>query len=182
MVLPRFQGLRVAPVSGLSLDALQPNSVVVVLPTMAAPCAFTRSDTGESCGEMKSASVREPEVKRTPLTAVRSLIDSGSPASRPPSCPDITAASAARAASARSAVTRHEGIERRLQRLETPQRALDNFNRRGLLGSDQATQIERGQVGELLRPRYSSWPDPMLAAATFHDAKPAPTSVSGLGK
>ena len=55
---------------------------------------------------MKSASVREPEVKRTPLTAVRSLIDSGSPASRPPSCPDITAASAARAASsARSAVT-----------------------------------------------------------------------------
>ena len=40
VVLPRFQGLRVAPVSGLSLDALQPNSVVVVLPTMAAPCAL----------------------------------------------------------------------------------------------------------------------------------------------
>jgi len=37
LVLSRFQGLRVTPVSGLSLDALQPNSVVVVLPTIAAP-------------------------------------------------------------------------------------------------------------------------------------------------
>ena len=71
--------MRVTPVSGLSLEALQPNSVVVVLPTIAAPCAFTRSEAGASSGAMKSASVREPEVKRTPLTAVRSLIDSGSP-------------------------------------------------------------------------------------------------------
>jgi hypothetical protein len=48
------------PVSGLSLDALQPNSVVVVLPTIAAPCAFTRSAASASIGAMKSASVREP--------------------------------------------------------------------------------------------------------------------------
>ena len=83
VVLSRFHGLRVTPVSGLSLEALQPNSVVVVLPMIAAPCAFTRSAAGESSGATKSASVREPEVKRTPLTAVRSLIDSGSPVSRP---------------------------------------------------------------------------------------------------
>ena len=38
------------PVSGLSLDALQPNSVVVVLPMIAAPCAFTRSEAGASSG------------------------------------------------------------------------------------------------------------------------------------
>ena len=35
VVLSRFHGLRVMPVSGLSLEALQPNSVVVVLPTIA---------------------------------------------------------------------------------------------------------------------------------------------------
>jgi hypothetical protein len=47
---------------------------------------------------------------------------------------------------------RHEGIERRLRRLEARQRALDDFNRRGLPRSDQSAQVERGQVGELLRP------------------------------
>ena len=111
VVLSRLQGLRVMPVSGLSLDALQPNSVVVVLPRIAAPCVLTRSDAGESSGAMKSASVREPEVKRTPLTAVRSLIESGSPVSRPWSSPAITAPSARRAAvSARSAVTVTNGL------------------------------------------------------------------------
>src|SRR5580658_11059873 len=36
-VLPRFQGLRVIPVSGLSPTGLQPNSLVVVLPIRMAP-------------------------------------------------------------------------------------------------------------------------------------------------
>src|SRR6185312_14403026 len=58
VVLLRFQGLRVSPVSGLLLDPLQPNSVVVVLPTIEAPCAFTRSEAGESSGAMKPESVR----------------------------------------------------------------------------------------------------------------------------
>ncbi len=111
VVLSRFHGLRVMPVSGLSLDALQPNSVVVVLPMIAAPCAFTRSEAGESTGAMKSASVREPEVKRTPFTAVKSLTDSGSPTSRPSVLPAMTAFSALRAASiARSAVTVTKGL------------------------------------------------------------------------
>ena len=99
VVLARSHGFRVSPVSGLLLDPLQPNSVVVVLPMIAAPCAFTRSDAGESTGAMKLASVRDPDVKRTPLTAVRSLTDNGSPVSRPVFSPDMTAFSAVRAAS-----------------------------------------------------------------------------------
>jgi hypothetical protein len=105
VVLPRFHGLRVSPVSGLLLESLQPNSVVVVLPMIAAPCAFTRSEAGESSGATKSASVREPDVKRTPLTAVRSLIESGRPVNSPWSSPASIAFSALRAASiARSEV------------------------------------------------------------------------------
>src|SRR5258708_29944436 len=42
-VLARFHGLRVMPVSGLSPTALQPNSLVVVLPMRIAPAALARA-------------------------------------------------------------------------------------------------------------------------------------------
>src|SRR5438132_3841231 len=61
-VLPRCQGLRVMPVSGLSPTALHPNSLVVVLPTMHAPLARSRSTTGASNPATALASVRDPKV------------------------------------------------------------------------------------------------------------------------
>src|SRR5215470_6221668 len=47
-VVVGFQGLRVGPVSGLSVSAFQPNSGVVVLPTKTAPCSRNRATEGAS--------------------------------------------------------------------------------------------------------------------------------------
>src|SRR6516165_12119193 len=65
VVLLRSQGFRVMPVSGLSLVGLQPNSVVVVLPTRHPPVACTRSETGESIVAIRLSAVRDPDVQRT---------------------------------------------------------------------------------------------------------------------
>ena len=61
-VFPRFHGLRVMPVSGLSPTALQPNSLVVVLPTMIAPARLTRSTGGASAAATLPTMVREPNA------------------------------------------------------------------------------------------------------------------------
>ena len=96
-VLARFHGLRVIPLSGLSVTALQPNSLVVDLPTMQPPAFLTRSTEGASKSGTLSAKGREPKVQGTPATATRSLTETGSPAIAPPS-PAAIARSASRAA------------------------------------------------------------------------------------
>src|SRR5689334_22659130 len=60
-VFAGFHGLRVIPVSGQSPTALQPNSLVVVLPIRMAPARFIRSTAGASAGATLSAMVREPK-------------------------------------------------------------------------------------------------------------------------
>src|SRR5579864_608054 len=47
-VFDGFQGLRVIPVSELSVTAFQPNSGVVVLPRVIAPCSRNRAVAGAS--------------------------------------------------------------------------------------------------------------------------------------
>ena len=47
-VFALFQGLRVMPVSGLSVTPFQPNSGVVVLPRSTAPCSRSRAVAGAS--------------------------------------------------------------------------------------------------------------------------------------
>src|SRR5262249_60127218 len=59
-VLPVFHGLRVMPLSGLSPTALQPNSLVVVLPIRIAPAAFMRSTTGASAVATLFSILRQP--------------------------------------------------------------------------------------------------------------------------
>ena len=97
-VFARFHGLRVMPVSGLSPTALQPNSLVVVFPTMTAPALRTRSTAGASSAATLSAADFDPNVHRTPSIAIRSLTEIGSPCSRPGGSPSMIAFSAARAA------------------------------------------------------------------------------------
>src|SRR3989475_11730491 len=46
VVVSLFQGLRVMPVSGLSPSPFQPNSGVVVLPSMTPPARLRRRTTG----------------------------------------------------------------------------------------------------------------------------------------
>src|SRR5712691_2792673 len=76
-VLPRFHGLRVMPVRGLSPTALQPNSLVVVLPIRIAPAAFARVTDGASAAGTVRADVREPNASGTPATAIRSFAENG---------------------------------------------------------------------------------------------------------
>ena len=47
-VISGFQGLRVMPVSGVSVTPFQPNSGVVVLPSSTAPCSRRRATAGAS--------------------------------------------------------------------------------------------------------------------------------------
>ena len=79
-----FQGLRVMPVSGLSVTPFQPNSGVVVLPSSTAPCSRRRATTGASSfhGPFGST-VFEPRRVGQPRVRSRSLIDAGTPSSWP---------------------------------------------------------------------------------------------------
>src|SRR5438270_6414694 len=91
-VLAGFHGLRVMPVSGESPTALQPNSLVVVLPIRIAPAFLARSTGGASATAMLSAMQREPNAKRSRPTAIRSLAENGTPCNGPSVSPRITAA------------------------------------------------------------------------------------------
>ena len=82
-VLSRFQGLRVTPCNGLSPTALQPNSLVVVLPMMRAPCSRRRRTDGASKSATLSAMTREPKVHLTSFMATKSLTETGTPSRRP---------------------------------------------------------------------------------------------------
>src|SRR4051812_22890295 len=99
-VFAGFQGLRVMPVSGLSVTPFQPNSGVVVLPSRTAPCSRRRATAGASSFHGPLAStVFEPRMVGQPLVTSRSLIDTGTPSSRPLGWPAIQRASDALASS-----------------------------------------------------------------------------------
>src|SRR6185295_13969269 len=77
-VFAGFHGLRVMPVSALSVTPFQPNSGVVVLPSSTAPCSRRRATAGASSfhGPFGST-VLEPRSVGQPLVRSRSLIDTG---------------------------------------------------------------------------------------------------------
>src|SRR5881397_4151967 len=70
-----FQGLRVIPVRGLSPIAIQPNSGVVVFPTMTAPASFRRRTNGASTLGTRSRKMNDPDIVLTPLVRWRSLME-----------------------------------------------------------------------------------------------------------
>src|SRR5687767_4654000 len=95
-----FQGLRVMPVSGLSVTPFQPNSGVVVLPTSTAPASRRRATTGASSFQGPAGSVVfEPRRVGQPLVRMMSLMEVGTPSSGPMGAPFVQRASLARAAS-----------------------------------------------------------------------------------
>src|SRR5436190_11102521 len=79
-VFALFHGLRVMPVSGLSVEPFQPNSGVVVWPSMTAPASFRRATVGASSfhGPFGST-VSEPRRVGQPLVTSRPLIATGTP-------------------------------------------------------------------------------------------------------
>ena len=90
------QGLRAGPNTRFSVVALCPCSGVLVLPTMMAPAARTRSVHIAFDSAIPSLT-SDPCESRTPATASRSLIGTGTPCRGPTSRPCMTASSAARA-------------------------------------------------------------------------------------
>ena len=69
-----FQGLRVTPVSGLSVTPFQPNSGVVVLPRNTAPCSRSRATVAPSSSHFWFGSiVREPRSVGQPFARIRSF-------------------------------------------------------------------------------------------------------------
>jgi len=103
----RFHGLRVMPVSGLSVTNLCPSSGVVVLPTITAPCSRSLATAGASSAHAWSGfTVREPCSVGIPRVSRTSLIDTGTPSSRPLGCPASQRASDAFASCKASSETR----------------------------------------------------------------------------
>ena len=65
VVMPVFQGLRVMPVSGLSPSPFQPNSGVVVLPSMTPPACLRRRTAGGSTSGTRCSKLNDPDMVRT---------------------------------------------------------------------------------------------------------------------
>src|SRR5882757_9957339 len=98
-VWPRFHGLRVMPVSGLSPIAFQPNSGVVVLPRNTAPLSRRRATEGASSVQgCPGSTVLLPRRVGQPLVSTMSLIEVGTPSTGPSGAPACQRASDARAA------------------------------------------------------------------------------------
>ena len=114
-VFAGFHGLRVMPVSGLSVTPFQPNSGVVVLPSSTAPCSRSRAVAGASSfhGPFGST-VFEPRSVGQPRVRMMSLIDTGTPSSRPCGCPLHQRASEAFASSSAWSETRLKALSRGL--------------------------------------------------------------------
>ncbi len=79
-VMALFQGLRVVPVSGESVEPFQPNSGVVVLPMSTAPASRRRATVGASSFQGPFGStVREPRRVGQPFVSRRSFTATGTP-------------------------------------------------------------------------------------------------------
>ena len=111
VVMRVSQGLRVMPVSGLSLVAFQPYSGMAVLPSMTAP-VLAQAGGGGRVGLPGLGGVRrEPKRAGMPATRMLSLTPIGTPSSRPLGAPACQRASEARAAaSAPSASRWHQAL------------------------------------------------------------------------
>src|SRR5712692_4668813 len=95
-VRSRFQGLRVGPNSRLWVAPIQPNVGVLVLPSMMAPAARSRSTIGASSAGTLSRNSGVPKVVRTPLVTTRSFTENGTPCNGPRVAPlRVSARSAA---------------------------------------------------------------------------------------
>ena len=77
------QGFRVIPCSGQSPGDFHPNSVVVVLPRMTAPAAFSPSTAGPSAAAGSAGVVRLPRRVGNPAMSTRSFTVHGTPSSTP---------------------------------------------------------------------------------------------------
>ena len=101
-----FQGLRVAPNTGLTVLAPAANSGVLVLASAMAPAALRRRTTSASSSGTKSANSGDPKLVRMPAVCVTSLTPMGRPWRGPSRSPAMIAASARCAAACADSAAR----------------------------------------------------------------------------
>src|SRR5580692_7015077 len=99
VVTSGFHGLRVMPCSGQSPGDFQPNSVVVVLPTITAPAAFRPTTLGASSVTGVGSVARLPRRVGNPARSTRSFTVQGTPSSNPSGRPEAQRAALSPAAS-----------------------------------------------------------------------------------
>ena len=110
-VLETFHGLRVMPVSGLSVTPFHPNSGVVVFPSSTAPASRRRATAGASSIHGPAGStVRDPRRVGHPAVSSRSLIDAGTPSRGPSGASRIQRASDALACSSASGAMKQKAF------------------------------------------------------------------------
>ena len=149
VVMRVSQGLRVRPVSGLSLVAFQPYSGRQVLPRMTAPCSRILATAGASkaCGSLPVS--REPTRDGMPTTGTLSLTPSGTPSTAPVGSPWLQRASVgARSGDRAVRVEVAVGVDRRVVALDAGERGLRGLHRRQRLPAIERDKLRgRQQCG-----------------------------------
>src|SRR5580692_10352640 len=111
-----FHGLRVMPCSGQSPGDFQPNSVVVVFPTITAPAAFNPTTLGASSAAGVGSVVRLPRRVGNPATSTRSFTVQGTPSSSPSGRPAAQRAALSPAASSARGLSTAKALKVGLRR------------------------------------------------------------------
>jgi hypothetical protein len=141
-----FHGLRVMPVSGLSVTPFQPNSGVVVLPRKTAPCSRRRATDALSSGPGCPGHGQRTAPRR-PAAAQQQILHRGRQAVDPP---DRSAGHPAllgrpRICQRLFGADEGEGVEARLQCGDTVERGTGHLDRRQCLRAERAQQRVAGQ-------------------------------------
>src|SRR5262245_40124229 len=137
------QGLRVMPVSGLSLVAFQPNSGIAVLPSTTAPCSVSRATAGAANVRGAAEGNRDPKRDGMPITATLSVTASGTPSTRPSGVPAGPRPFALRARGSQGTVGVEVavGVDHGIEALNAGQRRLHGLDRGQLLAAIEAQKL-----------------------------------------
>src|SRR6266851_5429059 len=173
-VRSRFQGFRVRPNNRFLVNAMWPNSGVLVLPTTIAPAALSRATWIESSFAILSLNGTEPYVVAIPATPSRSFTPSGRPASIPVSSRRAIFSSSARASAIASSGRNAQnalnlGLSASIRERLAATSSLGLSSRRRIMPARSNADIQcSSAIGEF--PRLSPYyREPKMKNAT-HDA------------
>src|SRR5215468_8799270 len=139
-VLRVSHGLRVTPVSGLSVTAFHPNSGIVVLPMRIAPCSRRRATAGASCVEGSSDVSLDPNRAGMPATRMLSLMPTGTPSMRPLGAPAIQPA---------------VGVHHAVVPIDLIEHGINHLDRREIFAPITSEQLRDRQEGGGILWRFS---------------------------
>ena len=147
-----FHGLRVTPQSFECVTAAQPNSGAVERPWMIAPARLMRSTMRASASSMLSFMISEPEVVRSPLIAVSSLIDhrDAFERARPPVGLGVARLGGLRLVERAVEERVGEGVDRRIDRLGAVDHRGHQLDRRQRARLEARDRLGRRQITELV--------------------------------